>query len=244
MAAQSFIFTILFLILLLPGTAIFAQQHDTSLIKRNEEIIKKEDTTFAKSTGTTTITEKHDTVILKSNIPDTSGKSLLASDTALKKFNPKTAMLRSAILPGWGQWYNKKYWKIPIIYGALGTTAWVFFYNLKTYNQLRDAVIYRYRATHADSMRVASNLQYLTNQDLRLNRNIFRQNIDYSVLVFLGFWALNVVDATVDAHLKAFDVSPDIGMRIRPGFFNMNNPGVSLVFFFKEKNSKPLLPLP
>jgi hypothetical protein len=169
---------------------------------------------------------------------------LLASDTALKKFNPKTAMLRSAILPGWGQWYNKKYWKIPIIYGALGTTAYVFFYNLNTYKDLRNAVIYRSRATHIDSMRVATNLQYLTNQDLRLNRNVFRQNIDYSVLVFLGFWALNVVDATVDAHLKAFDVSSDIGLKIQPGISNLNNPGVSLVFFFKEKNSKPLLPLP
>jgi hypothetical protein len=93
-------------------------------------------------------------------------------------------------------------------------------------------------------MRVAPDLQFLTNQDLRLNRNVFRQNIDYSVLVFLGFWALNVVDATVDAHLKAFDVSPDIGMKIQPGLSNINNPGVSLVFFFKEKNSKPLLPLP
>ena len=243
MAARLFFFPILFLFLLLPGTAIFAQQHDTSLIKKNEEIIKKEDTTVAKNTDTS-LTEKHDTIILKSNIPDTSGKSLLASDTTVKKFNPKTAMLRSAILPGWGQWYNKKYWKIPIIYGALGTTAYVFFYNLKTYNQLRQAVIYRYAGTRADSMRVAPDLQFLTTQDLVLNRNIFRQNIDYSVLVFLGFWALNVVDATVDAHLKAFDVSPDIGMKIHPSISNMNNPGVSLVFFFKEKNSKPLLPLP
>ena len=243
MAVRTFLYSILLLLLLLPGTAIFAQQHDTSLIKKNAEIIKKEDTTLAKASDTA-ITEKHDTVILKSNVRDTSGKSLLASDTAIKKFNPKTAMLRSAILPGWGQWYNKKYWKIPIIYGALGVTAGVFFYNLHTYRDLRNAVIYRSRATHADSMRVAPDLQYLTNQDLRLNRNVFRQNIDYSVLVFLGFWALNVVDATVDAHLKAFDVSPDIGMKIQPGLSNINNPGVSLVFFFKEKNLKPLLPLP
>ncbi len=241
---RSIVFTILFLVLLLSGTAIFAQQHDTSLIKKNEEVIEKEDTTLAKASDTT-LTEKHDTVILKSNLPDTSGKSLLASDTATKKyFNPKTAMLRSAILPGWGQWYNKKYWKIPIIYGALGITAGVFFYNLHTYRDLRNAVIYRSRDTHADSMKVAQNLQEYTNQDLRLNRNIFRQNIDYSVLVFLGFWALNVVDATVDAHLKAFDVSPNIGMKIQPGLSNMNNPGVALVFFFKEKNSKALLPLP
>jgi hypothetical protein len=62
-------------------------------------------------------------------------------------------------------------------------------------------------------------------------------------LVFLLFWGLNVVDATVDAHLKAFDVSPDIGMKLKPSL-STNNPGISLVFFFKDKSDQPLLPLP
>ena len=86
-----------------------------------------------------------DTVLIKgNNKSDTSGKNLLALDTAVrKKFNPKIATLRSAIIPGWGQAYNKKYWKIPIVYGALGTTAGVFFYNLKTYKLLRQAVVLR-----------------------------------------------------------------------------------------------------
>ena len=106
---------------------------------------------------------------------------------------------------------------------------------------MRQAVIYR---AAGDSALVAPEFQPFTTGFLRENRNVFRQNIDYSVLVFLLFWGLNVVDATVDAHLKAFNVSPDIGMRIQPGLSNMNNPGVSLVFFFKEKSTKPLLPLP
>src|SRR6185312_8118578 len=183
---RTFIFTFFFSLLLFSGTEVFAQQNDTLHVSRDS------------------VEKKTDTVITKNNLPIAPEKSVLALDTSVK-FNPKVAMLRSAILPGWGQWYNKKYWKIPIIYGALGTTAYVFFYNLHTYRDLRNAVIYRSRATHADSMRVAPDLQEYTTQDLRLNRNIFRQNIDYSVLVFLGFWALNVVDATVDAHLKAFD---------------------------------------
>ena len=224
MAARSNIFAVLFLLLLLPGTAIFAQQkEDTVLIKNEATIIKKPDT-----------------LVVKENAADTSGKNVLALDTAVK-YNPKVAALRSAILPGWGQWYNKKYWKIPIIYGALGITTGVFFYNLKTYRLLRQAVIYR---AAGDSALVAPEFQPFTTGFLRENRNVFRQNIDYSVLVFLLFWSLNVVDATVDAHLKAFNVSPDIGMRIQPGLSNMNNPGVSLVFFFKEKSTKPLLPLP
>jgi hypothetical protein len=62
------------------------------------------------------------------------------------------------------------------------------------------------------------------------------------VLAFLVLWGLNVVDATVDAHLKAFDVSPDIGLRLSPNLSSYNK-GISLVFFFKDKNPS-LSPLP
>ena len=80
--------------------------------------------------------KKEDTLILSGNKPDTSGKNILALDTTVrkKKYNPKVATFRSLVLPGWGQAYNKQYWKIPIVYGALGTTAGVFLYNLKTNN--------------------------------------------------------------------------------------------------------------
>lgn len=189
--------------------------------------------------------EKEDTLLLKGNpAADSSRKNLLAQDTAVrKKFNPKVATLRSAILPGWGQFYNKKYWKIPIIYGALGTTAGVFFNNLKIYNLLRQAVKIRYDTSNHTPL--DPTLVNLSTQSLVQYRNEYRQNIDYSVLFFLVFWGLNVVDATVDAHLKAFDVSPDVGMKIRPGLNSNNNgPGISLVFFFKDKPSKVLLPLP
>src|ERR1700712_5138986 len=89
--------------------------------------------------------KKDSVIVLKGNAEaDSSGKNLLALDTAIsKKHNPKAATLRSAILPGWGQAYNRKYWKIPIVYGALGTTAGIFFYNLKTYKLLRKAVVLR-----------------------------------------------------------------------------------------------------
>jgi hypothetical protein len=118
----------------------------------------------------------------------------------------------------------------------------VFFYNLKTYRELRQAVIYRARNTHEDSLRVAPEFQSFSTQFLRVNRNAFRQNIDYSVLAFLVLWGLNVVDATVDAHLKAFDVSPDIGLRLSPNLSSYNK-GISLVFFFKDKPPS-LSPLP
>jgi len=186
--------------------------------------------------------QKDDSIIVKTKV-DTSGKNVLALDTAVKKkHDPKVATFRSAVLPGWGQIYNKKYWKLPIIYGALGTTVGVFFYNIKTYNILRQAVIYR---AAGDSASVDPQYQAYSTESLRGYRNILRQNIDYSVLVFLAFWGLNVVDATVDAHLKAFDVSSDISMKIRPGFnYTTNSPAISIVFFFKDNHSKTLLSVP
>lgn len=215
MLKLSLLFTTLFFLFMLHDTKVFAQQQDTIIV-----------------TGKTNA--------------DTSGKNLLALDTAIaKKHNPKIATIRSAILPGWGQAYNKKYWKIPIVYGALGTTAGIFFFNLKTYKLLRQAVIYRSDTITANDSLIDKRFLNLSTESIRSYRNAYRQNIDYSVLFFLVFWGLNVVDATVDAHLKAFDVSPDLSMKIRPGVNSVNNgPGISFVFFFKDRHSKVLLPLP
>lgn len=175
-----------------------------------------------------------DTLILNGLKKDTSGKNVLALDTAVRKrFDPHVATLRSAILPGWGQAYNKKYWKIPIVYGALGVSAGVFFFNLQTYKDLRQAVIYRSDTIPSNDNLIPPKYASLSKESLRFYRNAYRQNIDYSVLAFLLIWGLNVVDATVDAHLKAFDVSPDITLKIRPAF-NMphGTKGISLVLNF------------
>jgi len=233
--ARSSIYLILFLILFLQGNALFAQQNDSVIINKNDTIRNLPVPVEAKANDT----------IKGSHVPTTPEKSVLGLDTLGSKYNPKKAMLRSAILPGWGQAYNKKYWKIPIIYGALGVSAGVFFFNLKYYKLTRQAVIYRSNNTHADSLKVDPQLAFLSTSSIILYRNAYRQDIDYSVLAFLVLWGLNVVDATVDAHLKAFDVSPNIGMKIRPGFnYGTNNPCISLVFFFKEKSTKALRPLP
>lgn len=135
------------------------------------------------------------------------------------RHSPRKAAIRSAILPGWGQAYNKKYWKIPIVYAALGITGAVFANNIKTYNEVQYA--YKVSISHdtANFNNVASYLiPFVPNQVSSLDsyRREFRRNIDYSVLVFLLFWGLNVVDATVDAHLKDFDVSPNLSLKFKP----------------------------
>jgi Family of unknown function (DUF5683) len=180
------------------------------------------------------------------SIKDTANK-VAATDSAKpkKKYIPRIATIRSAVIPGWGQIYNKKYWKVPIIYGALGTTTGIFFYNLKTYKQLRQAVILLSDTIPSNDTLVDPRFRILGVNSLRTYRDEFRQNIDYSVLAFLIFWGLNIVDATVDAHLKSFDISPDISMKVRPSLNPMNNgPGLSFIFSLKDKPDRALLPLP
>jgi hypothetical protein len=158
-------------------------------------------------------------------------------DSVLLRHSPKKAAIRSAIIPGWGQIYNKKYWKLPIVYGALGITAGIFIYNLNTYQDLRYAYRAKYNATLGDTSGLAGirpDLKPLDVGALRTYRDQYRQNIDYSVLFFIIFWGLNVVDAAVDAHLKTFDVSPDLSLNLRVGTSSMaGTTGVSLVLAFK-----------
>lgn len=183
--------------------------------------------------------QRSDTVVVKAATTDTTKKNLLAQDTEAKKFNPRKATFRSAIIPGWGQAYNKKYWKIPIIYGALGTTAGIFFYNLSTYKLLKQAVIYRSDTIASNDLLIDPRFVNLSLESIRSYRNTYRQNIDYSALFFLIFWGLNVVDATVDAHLKSFDVGNDLGLRIKPKYnFVTGSTGLSFLLTFRDKHSK------
>lgn len=170
---------------------------------------------------------------------------LQVTDT-VKKHSPRKAAIRSAVLPGWGQAYNKKYWKMPIVYAALGITGGVFFNNIKTYNEVQYAYKVSISRDSANFNNVAEYLKpFVPNQVSSLDsyRREFRRNIDYSVLIFLLFWGLNVVDATVDAHLKDFDVTPNISMKIKPMLpvtGSGNGTGLSLVFDIHSGKTKPL----
>jgi Family of unknown function (DUF5683) len=164
-----------------------------------------------------------------------------AADTVKKKlpekFNPRKATIRSAILPGWGQLYNKRYWKLPLVWGALGTTAGVYFNNVGTYKKLREAYINLRDGNDSNNDLIDPQFKNLSEGAVRSYRDAFRQNIDYSVLFFILFWGLNVVDATVDAHLKAFDVNDNLSLYIKPGFSPLaNTSGVSLVMKIGKNN--------
>ncbi len=163
---------------------------------------------------------------------------------SVPKHNPRIATRRSAIIPGWGQAYNKDYWKIPIVYGILAIPAGFYFYNNSYYKKTKFAYEARFKASNnpADTADIAlidpeiSNLSIISLQNYR---NSFRRDRDYSILWFLVAWGLQVADATVFAHLKQFDVSDDLSMEINPNFNPATRtPGLSLTLNLKSPSRK------
>lgn len=153
------------------------------------------------------------------------------ADTA-KKYDPNVAVWRSLMIPGWGQVTNKKYWKLPLVYGALGTTTYLFFRNIRQYKDAKNAYILATDNDPANDDQIKQPYYSVKDQPerIRVFRNGVRQNVDYSVLFFIAFWGLNVADAAVDAHLKTFDVSDELGFRIKAGYSPLaNTNGLSLV---------------
>jgi hypothetical protein len=120
----------------------------------------------------------------------------------------------------------------------LGTTAGIYFFNISTYKALKLAFIYRTDTIRSNDVLIDQRFSNLSGSAIRSYRDSYRQNIDYSVLFFILFWGLNIVDATVDAHLKAFDVNDNLSLQFKPGYSSMaNTAGVSLVLNIGKRNS-------
>jgi hypothetical protein len=124
-----------------------------------------------------------------------------------KPLAPAKAAFYSAILPGLGQAYNKKYWKIPIVYGAIGTSVYLYIDNKKLYNQYRDA----YKSRLAGNPDPA--YDYLSNESLINAQDVYKRNASLSALFALGFYVLNIIDANVDAALIQFNVNENLSLR-------------------------------
>jgi len=182
--------------------------------------------------------------------PDTIANAKFVADTSSKyKHDPHKATLRSLILPGWGQAYNKEYWKIPIVYAAIGIPIGTWFYNNTWYKRTRDAYTIVVANDTASFPKINKKLFYqgypLDAASLQTYRNEFRRDRDYSLLITLFAWALNVVDATVFGHLKDFDVSDDLSMHVHPSFdANTKISNLGLVFNFKNKPHKVTMVAP
>jgi hypothetical protein len=143
----------------------------------------------------------------------------------LKLHSPRKATIMSAILPGLGQAYNKKYWKIPIIYGGFAISGYYLRDNLQNINRYKEAYI----AEIDGDPNTVNNTGFNTTQ---LNTLIdqYTQWRDLSYIALGIIYILNIVDASVDAHLMYFDVSDDISMRITPSWspLTFGAPGLTL----------------
>lgn len=178
---------------------------------------------------------------------DTSKTSMAADSSGLKKkknkadyryHSPVKATWMSAALPSLGQFYNRRYWKPPIIYVGLGVALYFLIDNQVKFTVARNS--YRGRL-NVPGFSVDPKYASFSADQILAERDFYRSNRDYSIIGLTLVYVLNVVDAAVDAHLRTFDVSDDLSMKIKPSFrfiptgtasLVMPNTGISLALKF------------
>lgn len=126
---------------------------------------------------------------------------------------PSRAAFYSAVLPGLGQAYNEKYWKIPIVYTALGVGVYFYINNDNQYDRYRNAYKSRLAGRTDDEFSDAGGSPLLSNSGLIDAQRFYQRNKEISLLVIIGMYALNIIDANVDAHLAQFNVSEDLSFK-------------------------------
>lgn len=145
---------------------------------------------------------------------------------------PSKAAFYSAILPGLGQAYNKKYWKIPLVYVAIGLPTYFYIKNDKDYNLYRDA--YKRRLAGFSQGSAGDPFPNVSNDGLIRAQQQLRRNKELSLLLAVGMYVLNIIDANVDAHLLQFNVDEDLSLRPHFRYNQMeNNTNLGLTLNFK-----------
>ena len=145
----------------------------------------------------------------------------------------KKASIYSAIIPGYGQYYNKKYWKIPVIYASIGTAFYIAKWNQNKYLIYKEAFMYR---TDQDENTIDEFENIYSEANLITIKNYHRKNRDLAYIVSAGFYLLNIIDASVDAHLFNFTINEDVSLNIEPSMMHSSinfNPALSLTLNFK-----------
>lgn len=161
-------------------------------------------------------------------------KELIATEQVVREpmdaLAPSKAAFYSAILPGLGQAYNKKYWKIPIALGGVGTGIYFYQRNNKQYKRYRDAYKSRLAGFENDEF-----FGRVTDDGLLRAQKTLKQNKELSILITIGIYALNIIDANVDAHLLQYNM--DENLALKPHFQyneqeNSSDLGLTLNFKF------------
>ena len=140
--------------------------------------------------------------------------------------NPTKATWLAIVFPGGGQIYNRKYWKLPIIYGGFAGCAYALTWNSKMYKDYSTA----YKDAMNGNMQSSSITDLLPpgytisetqlKELLRKRKDTYRRYRDLSIFAFIGVYLLSVIDAYVDAELSNFDITPDLSMKVEPAVIN------------------------
>jgi len=159
---------------------------------------------------------------------------IIANETLVKKeidpLRPSKAAFYSAVLPGLGQAYNKKYWKIPIVWGAIGTGIYFYVRNDKQFDRYRDAYKRRLAGFKDDEF-----YNLISDDGLIRAQEQFRRNKEMSMLITIGLYALNILDANIDAHLLQFNVDENLSLSPHYQYNELENSsdlGLTLNFKF------------
>ena len=151
--------------------------------------------------------------------------------TNKKFYDPKIASRRSAIFPGLGQIYNNSWWKVPILYAGFGLNIHFIGVNNKNY------LVYKVKAEELIEIQNTLGLTSTQSNELRVARrqaDYWRENRDLLYITLLGVYALNIIEATIDAHLKGFNVDDNLALNLKPkiGVISNGSPYVGVSFTF------------
>lgn len=159
----------------------------------------------------------------------------------VKKHNPKRATIYSAVLPGLGQAYNKKYWKIPIVYAGIGTIYYFADMNGDYYRDFRDAYDYQSGINTDVSEKAMEYAGKYSANNLITLRDSYRRSMELSWIIMALWYGINIIDASVDAHFFEYDIGDDLTLKVEPVIqtnfgetaYNQNiNTGLSLKLKF------------
>jgi len=152
----------------------------------------------------------------------------------MNPLRPAKAAFYSAALPGLGQAYNKKYWKIPIVYGAIGTALYFYFDNDKVYDRYRNAYKRRLAGFTDDEFYGPGETPFISEDALIRAQRTLKRNKEMSMLIAVGLYALNIIDANVDAHLLQYNMDENLSFKPYINFNNSNyNAQIGLSFNLK-----------
>jgi len=190
--------------------------------------------------------DKNATVPTKDSLTtDLKKKGIVVQDSIFEKrkpFNPlapSKAAFYSAVLPGLGQVYNKRYWKVPIVYAVIGTGVYAYTYNDDLYDRFRTAFKRRQAGFTDDEFydvngdNPIGSAPDLDTGDLERQQENYQRDRDLALVVTIAMYALNIIDANVDSHLKQFNIDEDLSMDMQP-YLNLNpitnNPNYGITF--------------